>query len=138
MNFLNIIKFKISLVILLQIIYKISNKTSFDYPYSITLPNDNTFIIQKTGIDIYDTLLNKFDKIFEFSGNEEISEEKFSKIVLKYNNHYILSVINDKMFIFNNEGKLLYKSEQKINDDQIIFSYSLTFINITNNICDFD
>ena len=137
MNFLNIIKFKISLVILLQIIYKISTKTSFDYPYSIILPNDNIFIIQKTGIDIYDTLLNKFDKIFEFSGNEEISEEKFSKIAIKYNTKYILSVINDKMFIFNNEGKILYKSEEKINDNQVIYCYSLTFIHVTNNTCDY-
>jgi hypothetical protein len=41
------------------------------------------------------------------------------------------------MFIFNNEGKLLYKSEEKINDNQIIYSYSLTFMNITNNYFDY-
>ena len=117
--------------------YKISSIKSYNYPYSITLSNDNIFLIQKTGIDIYDKSLNKLNQIFEFTEEEEMTSEKFSKIVLKYNNLYILSVINDKMFIFNNEGKLLYKSEQKINDDQIIISYSLTFINVTNNICDF-
>ena len=137
MDIHNAIMFKISLIILLQMFYKISSIKSYNYPYSITLSNDNIFLIQKTGIDIYDKSLNKLNQIFEFTEEEEMTSEKFSKIVLKYNNLYILSVINDKMFIFNNEGKLLYKSEQKINDDQIIISYSLTFINVTNNICDF-
>ena len=94
-------------------------------------------LIQTTGIDIYDKSLNKLHNIIEFSKDEEISEEKFSKIVLKYNNEYILSVINDIMSIFNNKGNLLYKSEEKINDNQIIYSYSLTLLNVTNNICDY-
>jgi len=137
MNILHIINFKISLVILLQIFYKISSKTSFYYPYSITLVNDNIFLIQKTGIDIYDKSLNKLKKIVEFSGEEKISEENFSKVAIKHNNEYILSVINDKMFIFNNEGNLLYKSEEKINGNQTIYCYSLTFIHSTNNTCDY-
>jgi len=41
------------------------------------------------------------------------------------------------MFIFNNKGNLLFKSEEKINDNQIIYSYSLTLLNTTNNICDY-
>ena len=135
---INFIEFQmLSLIIILQIFNKISLSTSFDYPYSITLSNDNIFLIQKTGIDIYDKYLNKLIKIIEFSGEEEISEEKFAKIAIKYNYEYILSVINDKMLIFNNEGKLLYKSEEKINDKQIIYSYSLTFINVTNNYFDY-
>ena len=135
---INFIEFQLfSLIIILQIFYKIGSSTSFDYPYSITLPNNNIFLIQKTGIDIYDKSLNKLNQIIEFSGKEEISEEKFAKIAIKYNYEYILSVINDKMLIFNNEGKLLYKSEEKINDKQMIYSYSLTFINITNNYCDY-
>jgi len=122
-----------SLIIIFQSFYKISSITSFDYPYSITLSNDNIFLIQKTGIDIYDISLNKINQIIEFSGEDKITEENFSKIEIKYNNEYILSVINDKMFIFNNEGKILYKSEKKINETEIIYSYSLTFINVTNN-----
>jgi len=125
MNIYKVIKFKISLIILLQIFYKISSITSFDYPYSITLANDNIFLIQKTGIDIYDKYLNKLRQIFEFSYEEEITEENFSKIVIKYN---ILSIINDKLCIFNNEGNFLYKSEEKINGNQTIYSYSLTLI----------
>ena len=135
MNIHKIIKFKISVIILLQIFYKISSLTSFDYPYSITLANDNIFLIQKTGIDIYDKSLNKLNQIIEFSGKEEISEENFAKIAIKYNEKYILSIINDKLFIFNNEGKLLYKDKEKINVNQIIDSYSLTFIHSTNDAC---
>ena len=63
MNIYKAIKFKISLIILLQIFYKISSTTSFDYPYSITLAKDNIFLIQKTGIDIYDKYLNKHTQI---------------------------------------------------------------------------
>ena len=137
MNINNVIKFTISLIILLQIFCKTNSSTSFDYPYSITLANDNIFLIQKTGIDIYDKSLNKLNQIIEFSGEEEITEENFLKIAIKYNKEYILSVINDKMFIFNNEGKLLYKSEEKIDNNQTIYSYSLTFIQETNNTYDY-
>ena len=137
MNIHNLITLKNSLFILLQIIYKISSITSFDYPYSITLSNDNIFLIQKTGINIYDISLNKFNQTYEFKEEDEISEENFSKISIKYNKEYILSIINDKIFIFNNEGKLLYKSEEKINGNLIIYSYSLTFINEANKTCDF-
>ena len=137
MNILHPIKFKISVVILFQIFYNISSTTSFRYPYSITLVSDNILLIQKTGIDIYDKSLNKLNQIIEFSGEDKITEENFSRIAIKYNNEYILSVINDKMFIFNNEGYLLYKSEEKINSNQTIYSYSLTFIHVTNNTCDY-
>ena len=136
MNVQNLIKFNISLVILLQIFYKISSTKSIEYPYFITLENGNIFIIQKTGIDIYDQSLKKLNQIFEFSGKEEINDEIFSKITIKYNKEYILSIINDKLFIFNNEGKILFESE-KINNGQTIYSYSLSFIQATNNTCDF-
>jgi hypothetical protein len=134
-NFLELQIF--TLIIILQSFYKISSLSSFDYPYSIILSNDNIFLIQKTGIDIYDKSLNKLNQIIEFSGEEEITEENFLKIAIKYNKEYILSVINDKMFIFNNEGKLLYKSEEKIDNNQTIYSYSLTFIQETNNTYDY-
>ena len=128
MNIYKVKKFNISLMILFQIFYKISSTISFDYPYSITLSNDNILLIQKTGIDIYDQYLNKLNQIIEFSGEEEITEENFSKITIKYNKDYILSIINDTIFIFNNEGNLLYKSEEKINGNQTIYSYSFTLI----------
>ena len=135
MNIHKVIKFKISLIILLQIFYKINSGESFFYPYSITLANDNIFLIQKTGIDIYNKSLNMIDHIIKFSKEEEITEENFEKIAIKNNKDYILSIINDKLFIFNNEGKLLYNNETKINGNQMIYSYSLTLIHTTNVTC---
>ena len=135
MNIHKVIKFKISLIILLQIFYKISSGKSFFYPYSITLFNDNIFLIQKRGIDIYDKSLKMIDQIIKFSKEEEITEDNFAKIAVKNHKEYILSIINDKLFIFNNEGKLLYNSTEKINNNQIIYSYSLTLIHTTNNAC---
>ena len=135
MNIHKVIKFKISLIILFQIFYKINSGKSFNYPYSIILSNDNIFLIQKTGIGIYDQSLNLLNQIIKFSKEEEITEENFSKISVKNNKEYILSIINDKLFIFNNEGKLLYNSTEKINDNQILYSYSLTFIYTTDDAC---
>ena len=80
MNIHNFIKFKISLVILLQIFYTISFAKSFDYPYSITLVNDNIFLIQKTGIEIYNKSLKMLNQVIEFTGEEEITEKNFAKI----------------------------------------------------------
>ena len=37
----------------------------------------------------------------------------------------------------NNEGRLLFKNETKINGNQTIYSYSLTFIKSTNKSCDY-
>ena len=129
MNIHKVIK-QISLIILLQIFYKASSSSSFDYPYSISLVNDTILLIQKTGIGIYDNSLNKLSQIIEFKEEEEITEEDFSKIIIKNNKQNILSIISDKLYIFNNEGKLLYKSEEKINNNQTIYSYSLTFTNV--------
>jgi len=33
--------------------------------------------------------------------------------------------------------KEIYYIQEKINDNQIIYSYSLTLLNVTNNICDY-
>ena len=134
MNIYKVIKFKISLIILIQIFYKISSGKSFFYPYSITLANDNIFLIQKTGIGIYNKSLNMLNQI-KFSKEEEITEENFAKIAVKNNKDYILSIINDKLFIFNDGGKLLYNSTEKIYGNHIIYSYSLTLIYTTNDSC---
>ena len=42
-----------------------------------------------------------------------MTEENFGKIELKYDNEYILSIINDKIYIFNNEGKFYLKVKIK-------------------------
>jgi len=39
------------------------------------------------------------------------------------------------LFIFNNEGKFLYKNETKINGNHLIYSYLLTLIYTKNDTC---
>ena len=109
------------------------NSKSYDYPYYLTLSNNNIFLIHYEGVDIYNSSFNKINEIIKFSGDEEMSEEIFGKIELKYGNECILSIINDKIYIFNNEGKFLYKSEDKINNNQTIKNYALTSIGLYND-----
>ena len=116
-----------------HIIHVLNSTLYFNYPYYLTLSNDNLFIIHYAGIDIYDSSFNKINEIIQFSGDEEMTEAIFAKIKIKYDNDYILSIINDKIYIFNNEGTFLYKSEDKINSNQTIQGYSLTSIGLYND-----
>ena len=125
---------KLFLIFLFFHMYHLIKSTSFDYPYYLTLSNNNIFLIHYEGIDIYDSSFNKIKQIIQFSGYEEMTEEIFTKIELKYDNDFILSIINDKIYIFNNEGYFLYKSEDKINNKQTIKNYALITIGLYNDI----
>ena len=125
---------KLFLIFIFFHVFHLIKSTSFDYPYYLTLSNNNIFLIHYEGIDIYDSSFNKIKQIIPFSGNEEMTEEIFAKIELKYDNDFILSIINDKIYIFNNEGNFLYKSEDKINNNQTIKNYALINIGLYNDI----
>ena len=92
----------------------------FTFPQAITLSNGDFFIIHQTGIDIFDSnLTNKKSTIITFEDDDKIKNDTFlSKTTIsRYkseDNGYILSIINDKIFIFNSSGQLLYQSENKI------------------------
>jgi len=124
---------KLFMIFLFFHIFQIVISTTFDYPYNLTLSNDNIFLIHYTGVDIYDSSFNKIRQILQFSGDEEITEEIFGKIELKYGFEHILSIINDRIYIFNNEGEFLYKSEDKINNNQTIKNYALASIGLYND-----
>ena len=133
MNHILFLNFKLfPIFIFLHIINQINSLLSYDYPHSLTLSNGNIFLIHQEGIDIYDSSFTKINKIIKFSTEEEMTKEIFAKIELKYDNEYILSIINDKIYIFDNEGKFLYKSNDKINNNQTIDKYSLTSIGLFN------
>ena len=131
MNHILFLNFKLfPIFIFLYIINQINSIISYDYPYSLTLSNSNIFLIHHEGIDIYDSSFNKINQIIKFSGDEEMTKEIFEKIELEYDNDYILSIINEKIYIFDNEGKFLYKSNDKINNNQTIDNYALTIIGL--------
>ena len=128
MNSILFLNEKLFIIFLFFHIFLTVNSSSFDYPYYLTLSNNNIFIIHRTGIDIYDSSFNKLEQIIQFSGDEEMTEEIFEKIRIKYDNEYILSIINDKIYIFNNEGKFLYKEKERIYYLHTIEKYSLILI----------
>ena len=91
-------------------------------PSSIYLTNGNLFVIHKTGIDIYDENLNFIKTSMTFSIDEQISTDKLSKIAIsKFEDGYIVCLINDLIYIFDNEGNFKFKENSPTN--RIIAGY---------------
>ena len=125
--FFQIINISYYIIISFQLINKINSYVHFKYPYGITLTNQNVFIVHQLGIDIIDAQFTKIIKnVLTFSEEEKIkTENELSKIEIKYKDGYILSLINDKIYIFNNTGDFLNKSDDKITEDESIEYYTL-------------
>ena len=89
---------------------------SFNFPYALSLSNGNILVIHKTGITICDNLLTKIIKNATiFITSEQIeTEESLSKVTTTKMNNYIISIINDKIYIFNDIGDLLFQDNTKI------------------------
>ena len=89
---------------------------SFSFPYALSLSNGNILVIHKTGITICDNLLTKIIKNIKiFETSEQIkTEASLSKITTTKMNNYIISIINDKIHIFNDIGDLLFQNNTKI------------------------
>ena len=89
---------------------------SFNFPYGLTLSNGNIFIIHQKGVTICDNHLNEIIlNVITFSEEEEITTEtSLSKITTAFQYGYIISIINDKVYIFNEFGTSIF------NDTDII------------------
>ena len=98
------------------IITKSNLSIFFNFPYSISLSNGNIFVIHKSGISICDYLLSYIiEDIIIFKEDEQIkTEASLSKVTTATIDEYIISLINDKIYIFNDTGNLLYESEKEI------------------------
>ena len=110
-------KAKLLYIYLLSIIITISNTSIFfNFPYSISLSNGNILVIHRFGITICDYLLSKIiKKIVIFNEDEEItSESSLSKVTTATFDEYIITIINDKIYILNEVGDLLYNSSKEI------------------------
>ena len=106
-------KITFMLIILFIIINKSNSSLSFIYPTSFYLSNGNIFIIHKYGINICNSNLNEIIKNITVFENE-ITEENLAKIIYSYEYRFIINIINDKIYIFDNEGNLLYNNQTKI------------------------
>ena len=95
-------------------IWKTNLRLSFTNPLSIYLSNGNLFIIHKYGIEVCNKYLTEIIKSqIIFEEEEFITTQKLSKVILsKFEDGYIISLINNKIYFFDEEGNFLYKSER--------------------------
>ena len=117
----------IIIIIFLLSKLSISSTLYFPYPTATTLNNGNIFIIYKYGVVICDkNITNVIKYSYNFTESEEISTEaKLSKVsISKFDDGYIVSIIIDKLYIFDCNGNL----RQRYNtiDDKDVPYYTLT------------
>ena len=93
---------KILSFFILHILIKFSlSFISFNFPYGLTLSNGNNLVIHQKGVTICSKHLTKIIKnVIIFSKDEEIkTEASLSKITTAFKYGYIISIINDKVYI---------------------------------------
>ena len=108
---------------------------SFTYPISVTLKNENILIIHQNGISICSPFCSLIIKeILTFSEDEKITtEELLSKVTIsKFEDGYIVAVIINKIYIFNINGDLEFKSTDSLNSPSQIY-YTISPHKIDNN-----
>ena len=125
---------KFLFIIILNIIIKEAYLyISFHYPNSLFLSNGNIFIIHKYGISICNSNLTEIIYNITFENDDIITVENLAKITSVFENGYIFNIINDKIYIFDEIGIKLYKSESKIiSNEENPNYYSLIPIKIYN------
>jgi len=142
--------FSFNILIIFSFFKEYKNQNlNLNYPISITLLNGNIFVIYEEGIKIYDSKLNNSNTILNFTENDKIDDiTKYVKVAISRfsedNYGYIISVINDKIYIFDCEGNILYKKETSLNgkyysivpikEENKEFTYMICFINSNNYI----
>ena len=118
--------------ILLKIIKNLS--LFFHYPTAITLNNGNIIIIHKTGISICDPSLSYIVRsVKNFSTeSEQISDsEKLSKVAIaKFDDDYVVSIINDKIYIIDKNGYLKINGYSLNTNDILYYSLAIHKYNI--------
>ena len=114
------------IILFLFLIKIINNRLSFSFPIATTLNNGNIFIIHKTGITICDYSLTKIIKyVTNFTTDDEqiSTEEKLSKVsISKFNNGYIVSIIINKIYIFDKIGNFKRDKDLYFTIDNLYYS----------------
>ena len=121
-------KFYSFLLLVLSISFKIINSEKsniyLDFPSGIMLSNDNIFVIHQNGVSIYDSTFSKLisDEVI-FNDTEKIIYEYYlSKITIEqFENGYIITIINDYIYIFDYKGTFIFKSTGTV--DEHAFGY---------------
>ena len=131
-NYYLICQNKIFLLLLFLFLIKSSICVEFVLPKAITLINGNILIIHKEAIEVYDSSLSeRINKVKTFSDSEQITEKNLlSKVVIsrfdQSSDHIIVSLILNKIYIFNYKGEKLYEEE----DSKIIKMLNGTYFDL--------
>ena len=115
-------------IILITLINSSYSYLAFKYPYAFKLNNKNIFVIHELGITICDqTFTQSIDRVVTFSDSEKINTDSaLSKVTSVIADNYIICLINDKIYIFNEEGYFLKKSDFIITNLNVDY-YSLVY-----------
>ena len=107
-------------IIILYIILltgKVISVKDFTYPSALGLSTGNVFVVEKKGIYVYDGQLKNVIYSSPFEEGEQIdSLDAFSKVVIKFKFNHIICLINERIYLFDYEGKFLVKTEKLISD----------------------
>lgn len=111
-----------------------SSLITFTHPSAISLPNNNFFVVEQDGIYVYDSDFINIVKSYPFSYSEKIQYLcQLSEVIIKFQNDYLICLINSKVHFFNAEGTRL-KVTGEIIEDSNSYSYpTLAPIFIKNN-----
>ena len=128
-NISNYLQRKIfKLIIFIFLINSSFTYLSFKFPYALKLKNKNILVIHKLGVTICDkTFMEIISTTVTFTESEKIkTEAALSKVASVFVDDYIICLINDNIYIFDEEGNLLKQSEDKITSVTVEY-YSLTY-----------
>ena len=136
--------------------FQVNLCVTFTNPKSLTLITGDILIIHQNGIDVYDSsLTNLIQNAKTFSSNEKINDQNtLSKVsVSKFGQNeknVIISIIINKIYIFNYKGEKLYEEVNtniiniftfdyydltplKINGNK--YTFSIGFVNSEGKVC---
>ena len=116
------------LIILIIPINFSSSYLAFQFPYAFKLNNRNILVIHQLGVTICDeTFTESIKRVVTFSDSEKITTDaSLSKISSVKADAYVICLINDIIYVFDQEGNFKKKSEDKITSFSVEY-YSLEY-----------
>ena len=120
---------KFNIIIFYTLIKLVYNGLYFKFPYAIKLDNNKTFVIHQEGVTICnENFTESIERVITFCENERITSDKtLAKVTSVKGNAHLICLINDKIYIFAQNGRFLNKTEELITDKNIEY-YSLVHL----------
>ena len=120
-------------LIIFNILIKQISSIDFTYPSAISLVNNNFFVVEKTGIYVYDKDFSSIVKSYPFGSYDQLDTlDKLSNVIVKYQYNYIICLINSKVYFFDKDGNKLNIANSVIQDSTFYYP-TLAPIFVKNN-----